>query len=117
MGHQKLLKPLKYGTFCIFLKVVPKNAKKGVFISSTAWHGTNYTILESLIKKSNLEYCVIITLAHVSIHHLLLWGSRESNDLEVLQKIEEDVLGWMGNVVRMSFFTMLLIFIFKKSKF
>jgi hypothetical protein len=30
----------------------------------------------------------------VSVHHLLLWGSRESNDSEVLQKIEGDVLGW-----------------------
>nr|CAH0110281.1 unnamed protein product [Daphnia galeata] len=93
---------LEAGANCIkelsTFEVVPKNAKKGVFISSTAWHGTNYTILESLIKKSNLEYCVIITSAHVSIHHLLLWGSRESNDSEVLQKIEEDVLGWMGNV-------------------
>ncbi|EFX74459.1 hypothetical protein DAPPUDRAFT_307302 [Daphnia pulex] len=93
---------LEAGASCIkelsTFEVVPKNIKKGVFISSTAWHGTNYNILESLIKKSNLEYCVIITSAHVSVHHLLLWGSRESNDSEVLQKIEGDVLGWMGNM-------------------
>ncbi|XP_057371018.1 sec1 family domain-containing protein 2-like isoform X1 [Daphnia carinata] len=93
---------LEAGATCIkelsAFEVVPKNIKKGVFISSTAWHGTNYTILETLIQNSNLEYCVIITSAHLSVHHLFLWGSREGNESEVLQKIEEDVLEWMGNL-------------------
>ncbi|KZS19951.1 Sec1 family domain-containing protein [Daphnia magna] len=93
---------LDAGATCIkelsAFEAVPKNVKKGVFISSTAWHGTNYKILETLIRNSNLEYCVIITSAHLSVHHLFLWGSREGNESEVLQKIEEDVLEWMGNL-------------------
>ncbi len=43
---------------------------------------------------------MIITSAHVSIHHLLLTGGREGNELEAFNKIEEDVLNWMGNLVK-----------------
>lgn len=80
---------------------MPEQAKKGVFISSFPFHGTNHRILEGLIKKSKLEYCVIITAAHISVHHLLAWGGgREGHELEAFNKLEQNVLNWMGNMVR-----------------
>lgn len=82
--------------------MVPEQARKGVFVSSTPFHGTNHKILEGLIKKSKLEYCVIITAAHISVHHLLTWGGgrRDGQELEAFNKLEQDVLAWMGNMVK-----------------
>ena len=72
-----------------------------MFISSTPLHGTTYNVLEGLVRNSNLDYCIIITSAHSSVHHLLHWGaSREGqHEQEAFQQIEEDVLEWMGNKV------------------
>lgn len=78
-------------------EVVPKSAKKAVFIANGPFHGTSYKVLKSLIKPSNLEYCVIITTANAGVHDILR-GGRESSEYESYHIMEEDVLKWMGNL-------------------
>ena len=85
-----------------FLQVVPENCKKAVFIVASAFQGTNLSVLKSLISKAHLSYCVLITSAHVSVHHHLKWGgTKDGHDIEAFQKLEEEILQWMGNLVRM----------------
>ena len=78
--------------------MVPKTAKKAVFVANGPFHGARYQVLKSLIKRSNLEYCVIITTANSAVHDILR-GSKENNDGESFHIMEEDVLKWMGNMV------------------
>ena len=82
-------------------QVVPETSKKAVFIISSAIQGTNYDILEHLIRGSNLEYCVVITSAHASLQNMLQWsGTRDTHqEMEAFQNLEEDILDWMGNMV------------------
>ena len=66
----------------------------------SSFRGTNLKVLETLIRGTSLEYCVLITSAHVSVHHFLQWGGgKEGQDMEAFDKLEEDVLTWMGNMV------------------
>jgi len=78
-------------------EVVPKTAKKAVFVANGPFHGARYEVLKSLIKRSSLEYCVIITTANSAVHDILR-GSKENNDGESFHIMEEDVLKWMGNM-------------------
>ena len=84
------------------MQVVPETSKKAVFIISSAIQGTNYDILEHLIRGSKLEYCVVITSAHASLQNLLQWSgtTRDTHqEIEAFQNLEEDILDWMGNMV------------------
>ena len=83
------------------LQVVSEGCKKAVFITTSPFQGAHLSVLKSLVKGSRLEYCVLITSAHVSVHHYLQYGGSkmEGQEMEAFQKLEEDVLLWMGNLV------------------
>ena len=64
-----------YNHFIMFsLQIVPAGCKKAVFITTSAFKGTYLSILKSLVQGSHLDYCVLITSAHVSVHHFLQYG-------------------------------------------
>ena len=97
-GLSVFLFSLKSFWFSIYHQIVPETAKKAVFIANGPFHGTSYEVLKSLVKRSNLEYCVIITTVNSAVHDILR-GSKDNNDYESFHIIEEDVLNWMGNMV------------------
>ena len=84
--------------FPVCHQVVPETAKKAVFVVNGPVFGARYEILKSLVARSKLEYCIIITTANSAVHDTLR-GSKEYNDYESFHTIEEDVLKWMGNMV------------------
>ena len=84
--------------FPVCHQVVPETAKKAVFVVNGPVFGARYEILKSLVARSKLEYCIIITTANSAVHDTLR-GSKENNDYESFHTIEEDVLKWMGNMV------------------
>ena len=59
------------------------------------------TTLKCIIKSSNLEYCVVVTSCHHAVDSFSKQPARDfsaGDDKSSYNRLEEDLLLWMGNV-------------------
>eukprot|EP00092_Neocalanus_flemingeri_P035560 GFUD01038706.1.p1 GENE.GFUD01038706.1~~GFUD01038706.1.p1 ORF type:complete len:662 (+),score=221.66 GFUD01038706.1:35-2020(+) len=77
-----------------------KHSKKGVFIISGPVSGKALSTLKCILQSSSLEYVVVITNCHPTIHTWSLYPAKDWNteDRSGFDQLEEQVLMWMGNV-------------------
>jgi len=85
--------------FSIF-ETAPSQFRKGVFIISGPVSGKALHILKSILQSSSLEYVVVITNCHPTVHTWSLYPAKDWNtdDRSGFDQLEEQVLMWMGNV-------------------
>ena len=100
--------------FSVF-ESAPQQFKKGVFIVSGPVAGKALIILKAILQSSSLEYVVVITNCHPTVHTWSLYPAKDWNteDRTGFDQLEEQVLMWMGNVN----FTAEIVFSGKKDDF
>jgi len=85
--------------FSIF-ETAGKEYKKAVFILSGPVVGKVLNTLKSILQNSSLEYVVVITTCHPTVHTWAQHPARDwnSEDRSGFDQLENQVLMWMGNV-------------------
>ena len=71
-----------------------------MFIIGSVLMGTTEQILRDIIQSSSLQYIILFTIVSPSLHTLMKFGSVDSDD-RAIHYIEDKLLEWMGNMVRM----------------
>jgi len=85
--------------FSVF-ESAPHKFKKGVFVISGPVVGASLHTLQSIIQSSKLEYVVVISNCHPTVQTWAQTPAKDWNteDRSGFDKLEEEVLVWMGNV-------------------
>jgi len=98
-GVALLHKAASVKEFSVF-ESAPEKFKKAVFIISGPVTGKALSTLKSILQSSSLEYVVVITNCHPTVHTWSMHPAKDWNieDRSGFDKLEEQVLMWMGNV-------------------
>ncbi|ESO85938.1 hypothetical protein LOTGIDRAFT_235701 [Lottia gigantea] len=75
-----------------------KSDVKAMFILSTPLYDVGGEIIQDIIKASHFQYVVVVSTigSHVHLYHKT--GTLEGNEQTLMEKFEENLLIWMGNV-------------------
>ena len=75
--------------------------RKAVFIISGPMEGTNSEIMQDIIQASSFQYVIVISTLCPTMHTIIKYGSGE-NEMRAFYHTEEQILEWMGNMVKAS---------------
>ena len=57
-------------------------------------------VIKDIVEQSSFQYVVVLTAVSQTVHLFEMTGSAEGDDKSVFEKLEDKLLEWMGNMVR-----------------